>query len=121
MGQALRDIAMAQKAAESGFFEWACFISQQAGEKALKAVYQKKGGVAWGHSVFDLLSGLSGDRDISADLFRDARALDRWYILARYPNGFPSGIPGDYVTREDADGAIGSAGRIIQFCQGILA
>lgn len=121
MGQAERDRAMARKAAESGFPEWACFISQQAAEKALKAVYQKEGKVAWGHSVADLLSGIAAERDVPPDLFRAARSLDRWYIQARYPNGFPKGMPGDYVDREDADAAISGAGRIIRFCQGILA
>jgi len=121
MGQAGRDLAMARKAAETGFHEWACFISQQAAEKALKAVYQKKGGVAWGHSVADLLSGLAGEVNVPEALSRDARALDRWYIQASYPYGFPKGMPGDYVDREDADAAISSAGRILRFCQGILA
>ncbi len=121
MAQAERDIAMARKAAEAGFPEWACFISQQAAEKALKAVYQKKGKVAWGHAVTDLLSGISAEREVPLDLFRDARSLDRWYIQARYPNGFPKGMPGDYVEAEDADAAISGAGRIIRFCQGILA
>lgn len=51
--QARRDLdsARAQRAAE--FFEWACFISQQASEKALKAALQKLGGEAWGHSIAD--------------------------------------------------------------------
>jgi HEPN domain-containing protein len=30
MGQARRDLAMARQARDTGFFEWACFISQQA-------------------------------------------------------------------------------------------
>ncbi len=43
MRQARRDLAMAKQARESGFYEWSCFIAQQAAEKAVKAVYQSKG------------------------------------------------------------------------------
>jgi len=58
MEQARRDLAMAGQARDTGFFEWACFISQQGAEKAIKAVYQRHGAVAWGHSVLDLLDDL---------------------------------------------------------------
>jgi HEPN domain-containing protein len=121
MEQSKRDLQMARQAAASGFPEWACFIAQQAAEKALKAVYQKRGGVAWGHSVADLLQGLPGDCKTPSDLSRVARNLDRWYIQARYPDGFPQGKPGDYVDTEDAKDAIGGAGRILQFCESLLA
>ncbi len=40
------------------YFEWACFSAQQAAEKAVKAVFQKFGSEAWGHSVADLLQEL---------------------------------------------------------------
>ena len=121
MEQSIRDLQMAKNAAASDFPEWACFIAQQAAEKAIKAVYQKNGGVAWGHSVVDLLQGLPGDCDVPTDLLKVARNLDRWYIQARYPDGFPQGKPGDYVDREDAEDAISGAGRILQFCKGLLA
>jgi HEPN domain-containing protein len=67
---------------------------------AIKAVYQKHGAVAWGHSVLDLLDGLrAAGREIPSDLFRIARGLDRLYIPARYPDGFSRGKPADYFTR----------------------
>jgi HEPN domain-containing protein len=121
MGQAKRDLEMAIQAMHAGFPEWACFIAQQAAEKAIKAVYQKKGGVAWGYSVADLLHGLEQEIAVPDDLSRPARNLDRWYVQARYPDGFPRGKPGDYVDREDGEDAIGGARRIIQFCEGLLA
>ena len=89
---------------------------------AIKAVYQKHGAVAWGHSVLDLLDGpRAAGREIPADLFRIARSLDRSYIPARYPDGFSRGKPADYFTREDADDAVSGAEKIIQFCDGLLA
>lgn len=46
--QALRDLESAKVQKQNNFFEWACFISQQAAEKAIKAVYQKLGAESWG-------------------------------------------------------------------------
>jgi len=119
--QSKRDLQMAGEAAATGFPEWACFIAQQAAEKAIKAVYQRRGEVAMGNSVGTLLQGLFGDGNVPTALLKVARNLDRWYIQARYPDGFPQGKPGDYVDREDAEDAISGAGRILQFCKGLLA
>lgn len=47
--QAERDIESARAQMKDEFFEWSCFIAQQGAEKAVKAVYQKIGGEAWGH------------------------------------------------------------------------
>ena len=54
MKQALRDLESAKAQKQDEFFEWSCFISQQAAEKALKAVFQKIGAEAWGHSLLEL-------------------------------------------------------------------
>lgn len=59
LDQAEGDLQHAQSDAEHGFYEWACFSAQQAAEKAVKAVFQKMGAEAWGHSVADLLEELS--------------------------------------------------------------
>src|SRR5437870_2705950 len=39
MAQGERDLEVARTAAREGFHEWACFASQQAAEKALKAAH----------------------------------------------------------------------------------
>lgn len=119
--QAERDLRSAQVQLDSGFFEWACFVAQQAAEKAAKAVYQKLGADAWGHSVTDLLTGLREKIDVEDKLIELARKLDRFYIPARYPNSWASGFPGRYISEEDARDAIGGAGKILQFCKSILA
>ena len=46
--QAERDLQNAKFEMNGGYFEWACFLSQQAAEKALKAVFQKLGAEAFG-------------------------------------------------------------------------
>ena len=119
--QAKRDLAMAEMAKQKGFHEWSCFISQQSAEKSIKAIYQKLGGVAWGHSVLDLLGGLKDKVDIPAELFDRGRALDKYYIPPRYPNGFERGAPYEYFVEEDSGNATDCARRILQFCESLLA
>lgn len=118
--QSERDLESAKSQWESGFFEWACFIAQQSAEKAVKAVYFYFGGEAWGHSVTQLLKGLEEKIDIPDELHKHAKFLDKFYIPARYPNGWSEGIPSDYITDEDVKNAINSAEKILRFCKNIL-
>jgi HEPN domain-containing protein len=56
--QAKRDLEHAQRALDDGDYEWACFAAQQSAEKAVKALFLKANGDAWGHSVSALLQQL---------------------------------------------------------------
>jgi len=118
--QAERDLKSAKAQKKDGFFEWSCFISQQAAEKAVKAVYQKLAIEAWGHSVTELLKGLKRKVNISDDLLASARYLDKFYIPTRYPNGWVEGIPAEYITEEDAKNAIHYSEKIVRFCKNFL-
>jgi HEPN domain-containing protein len=86
--QAWRDLDSAKAQMENGFFEWSFFIAQQAAEKAIKAIYQKMEAESWGHSVTDLLKASKERIDIPNELLDGAKQLDRFYIPARYPNGW---------------------------------
>ncbi|MGC9400693.1 MAG: HEPN domain-containing protein [Anaerolineae bacterium] len=119
--QAKRDLAHAQRAAEDGDYEWSCFAAQQGAEKALKAVYQRLGAVAWGHSVTNLLTNLPEAHYPEEKLIERAKALDKHYIPTRYPNGFEQGAPMDYYTQPEAERSIQDAQAIIHFCEGTLA
>ncbi|MFH1771809.1 MAG: HEPN domain-containing protein [Candidatus Omnitrophota bacterium] len=119
--QAERDLKSAGAQLKAEFFEWACFIAQQAAEKAVKAVYQKLAAEAWGHSVNDLLKGLKEKLDVPDGLFQSAIGLDKFYIPARYPNGWAAGFPAEYITRKDAENAISDSKKILRFCKDILA
>jgi HEPN domain-containing protein len=121
MRQAKRDLEMAEKAMESGFFEWTCFIAQQAAEKAVKAVYQSHGGSAIGHGIGSLLRGFEGRVEVPREILKAARMLDGYYIPSRYPDGMAQGTPADHFDREDAGDAIRSAGEVIRFCEDVLA
>jgi HEPN domain-containing protein len=117
MTQADRDLEQARWSLEGEFYEWACFVAQQAAEKAVKAVHQARHSVAWGHSVSNLLRKLPEDLVLDQDLIERAIRLDRFYILPRYPNGFDMGSPKDYFTRQDAEGAIEDARQILHACR----
>jgi len=119
--QGKRDIETAVKLKQEHIFEWACFISQQGAEKAIKAVYQRLNGEAWGHSLYDLLKGLKEKIEVPKEIFNLAKTLDKFYIPSRYPNGWPGGSPYEFFTEEDASEAINCAEKILRFCEGFLA
>lgn len=119
--QGQRDLAHGRHSLDAGDYEWACFAAQQGAEKAVKAVIEKKGGMAWGHSVTALLEALSESLRPDPGLLDAAKALDKHYIPARCPNSHPQGAPYEYYTRTEAERALVHAGQIIGFCEGILA
>lgn len=121
MDQAHGDLEHAKHDLGHGFYEWACFSSQQAAEKAVKAVFQKLGAEAWGHSVADLLKELSHRYTVPEELTNGALELDKAYIPARYPNAHPSGSPRTRYTRDEAARLIHYAEQIIKFCEGLLS
>ncbi|HBT19928.1 MAG TPA: DNA-binding protein [Peptococcaceae bacterium] len=101
-------------------YNLACFVSQQAAEKAVKALFQKLHQDAWGHSVSILLGSLPQEINVPQEIMDKAKILDKHYIPARYPNGFESGAPTDYYTRGEAETAVEIAGEIIEFCKNHL-
>ncbi|MBT9145410.1 MAG: hypothetical protein DDT42_01281 [candidate division WS2 bacterium] len=121
MDQAEGDLEHARSDMKQGFYEWACFSSQQAAEKAVKAVFQRMGAEAWGHSVADLLKELSKRHQVLEELTDGALELDKAYIPARYPNAHPSGSPRTRYTTNEARRLIEHAEKIIKFCAGLLS
>ena len=104
-----------------GDHDWACFAAQQGVEKAFKAVFQRIGSDAWGHSVTGLLNALPNSASFDLEIVTAAMELDKHYIVPRYPNSYPEGAPFEYYTRGEADRAIANAEKLISFCEGLLA
>jgi len=119
--QAQHDLEHARHSLEGGDYEWACFAAQQAAEKALKALYQKAGAEAWGHSVFALLESLPEPFAADTALEESGKELDKHYIPARYPNSYPQGSPHEYYTRAEAERAAAQAERVLRFCESHLS
>jgi HEPN domain-containing protein len=115
------DLEHARSDLAGGFFNWACFSAQQAAEKAVKAVFQRLGAEAWGHSVADLLIALQERREVPQDLIDRALELDKAYIPTRYPNAHPSGSARSRYTRWEAEKLIGHAEQIVRFCSDLLS
>ncbi|MBC7130081.1 HEPN domain-containing protein [Candidatus Bathyarchaeota archaeon] len=112
--QAIKDYEHAKKSIELGDYEWACFASHQAAEKAVKAIYQALGLEVWGHSISRMLESLPEEHKAQEELIEKAKELDRHYIPSRYPNFHPEGAPYDYYTKADAERALRHAGEIIK-------
>lgn len=121
MDQAQGDLEHAKSDIERGFYDWACFSAQQAAEKAVKAVFQKLGAEAWGHSVADLLDELADSHPVPDSLRDAALELDKAYIPARYPNAHPSGSPRRRYTRVEAERLVTHAEAIVRFCEDLLS
>ena len=117
--QAQRDLEQARESRASGRHEWACFASQQAAEKALKALHLALNQEAWGHVVARLLEELSVGAP--EGLVDKAKVLDNFYVATRYANGHPEGAPFEHYGRIQSDQAIQYAGEIIEFARSEMA
>jgi HEPN domain-containing protein len=105
-------------------FPHACFHAQQAGEKAIKAVWYYADADPWGHSVRRLIEDLE-NVDLSfydrlKSLLRAGTILDRFYIPTRYPNGLPELTPGEAYLEEDAEECIRRANEILVAVRSLL-
>jgi HEPN domain-containing protein len=110
LAQAESDLAFAEIGVRESFFAQACFICQQAAEKALKALHYLGGArIVLGHSLVELLDGLREAVPELGDLREAAQQLDQYYIPTRYPNGLPGGVPADVFTRRQAEEALETA------------
>ena len=96
----------------------ACFHAQQAGEKAVKALWYFSDADPWGHSVKKLIDDLE---EVDSNLFRNLKKLiragmllDRFYIPTRYPNGLPDITPDQAFNKKDALDAVKYAGMILR-------
>jgi HEPN domain-containing protein len=115
--QAEQDMDDAMLLAEHKRHNSACFLAQQAAEKALKAFLYAQGAEdVWGHSIAELAYDAEKlDRDF-ADLRPKVSPLDKYYIPTRYPGSLPGGsIPSETFDSDDAEKAMRLAKQTINF------
>jgi HEPN domain-containing protein len=114
--QAEQDLIDADFAREGERFNLACFLGQQAAEKAVSAFLYSKGAEdVWGHSLVDLCEDAKL-LDMYFDTVKsEARQLDKYYEITRYPKYLPGGIPSEAFDRIDADRAIELSQQVLDF------
>ncbi|MFA4647577.1 HEPN domain-containing protein [Pyrococcus kukulkanii] len=111
----MRDLEDAKFVFHGKRYNLACFLAQQAAEKALKAyLYYMGEEVVPGNSVSDLCKrAMKYDEEFKR--ICKAGVLDKYYIPTRYPNGLPGGVPYEAFDESDAKRAIPLAEMVIKF------
>ncbi|MBN2241741.1 MAG: HEPN domain-containing protein [Acidobacteria bacterium] len=122
LGTAEEDLDAARSLLDSGKFSHSCFFSQQAGEKAVKALWYLLGEDPWGHSIQKLIAELPDPVAIGRlqPHLQDGAQLDRYYIPTRYPNGLPDLTPGQAYFRRDAELCIEASRRLLTTVAGFV-
>jgi HEPN domain-containing protein len=113
--QAYYDLKATRWNMEGGFYDTACFLAQQAAEKALKSILYFTGSrrkALMTHSTVEMVRESGKKINSLTELMNEARELDLHYIPSRYPNGIPSGYPHQFYGRKNADQALAAAERI---------
>lgn len=114
--QAEDDLDAARLLLTNGKFAQSAFFSQQAGEKAMKAVWLATDADPWGHSLGRLVKDLPDPavRARFAPLLEGALALDKLYIPTRYPDALADLTPGEAYTKGEAEAALAHSTTIVQ-------
>ena len=118
---AKRDLENAKYELDGGFYEFSCFLSQQAAEKALKSLYQKIGADVFGHSVTGLIQRFPLRENVDEKFLNEAKELDKAYIPTRYPDSMPEGSPFMMYSADEARRSILYAGHILERSENILS
>ena len=114
--QAQQDLSDADYNCQGERYNLACFLGQQAAEKAIKAFLYFRGAEdVWSHSLIDLCEDAKLFEMFFDIVKSDARQLDKYYEMTRYPNYLPGGIPSEAFERVDADRAMELAQIVVDF------
>lgn len=120
--QATDDLRFGRLALRGHFHAQACFVAQQVGEKAAKAVhYHLTGRPVIGHSVQALLRRLNARVEVTGELITLGGQLDQYYVSTRYPDALPGIAPADAFSSAQARAALRAAQRILRWARTQLA
>lgn len=114
--QAEADLRAASLSASGGAHEWACFQAQQAGGKALKALFYGRGFTpSITHSLRRLVHECETFDETVRALGEAARLLDQHYIATRFPTDLDRELPPTrYYEKGDAQACMQSARSILE-------
>ena len=116
LNQAEYDLSAAKDSFKTGHFEWACFQSQQAAEKALKALYVhsiKRNIVT--HDIVKIAEAL----DAPAEVKKLCRLINSDYTVTRYPDA-ANGIPAEQFDEDKANEHMNAAESILKWVKNFL-
>ena len=114
--QARQDLEDAQFLRDNGKHNLACFQGQQAAEKAIKAyLYHKRVEDVWGHSLLDLCEDAKLFDMMFDTVKSEARQLDKYHYITRYPEFLPSGTSSEAFDELDADRSIYLSRQVLDF------
>jgi HEPN domain-containing protein len=119
MAQAEDDLEAAGVLRNAGKHAQACFMAQQAAEKALKAALYSHLRHSRTHVLMDLVNDV--DENAPETMMEYARVLDGYYIPTRYANGHDSGAPFKYYAAQQSEQAIEYARVLIDFARSRMA
>ena len=118
LAQADRDLDDARLAQEHERFNLACFLGQQAAEKAVTAfLYHRRVEDVWSHSLIDLCEDAKLFDMMFDTIKAEARQLDKYYEITRYPSFLPGGIPSEAFDEIDADRSIELSKKVLDFVE----
>lgn len=118
--QAKDEFEDADELRKRGRFYLALFHFQQATEKALKAYLYLRAEsieVFRMHSIGDLAE-MAHEIDPDFIEARNAKKLDKYYVITRYPNGLPGEVPSRFFDDpEEAEEAMRQAKSVIELVE----
>lgn len=116
--QAEDDYRFARAALTGRFHAQCCFIAQQVAEKATKSVHYHRGARAViGHSIQVLMRKLNARAGVTEELLQIGGQLDQYYVSTRYPDALPGLAPSDAFSRDQAQSALRSAGKVLRWAR----
>ena len=115
LAQAVRDLRTAENSLNSGDYYACAFWSQQAVEKALKALLMARGKVVKGHDLVELGYIIRDELHLDVSQIMDnLRELTMHYTTARYPDA-ANGIPYEVYTESRARRALELAREVVEW------
>lgn len=113
--QAAHDLDVARRLQDLGDYSDACFMAEQASQKALKAFLLAEGERSVPiHSVAQLAESCSQIDPDFKEHVAPGRLLDQFYIPTRYPDALPPpAVPFESYTRDQGEKALAAAQAIV--------
>jgi len=120
LAQAQFDLDAAVSAAQNGFYEWACFISEQSAEKAIKSIIVANNQIAPKIHKLTALVNMAKKADYRFQQIQfQVKEIGIFTFIARYPFLIPGELdaPHLYITLEDAKLCIKKSTQILKTIQ----